>query len=238
MLTRRSFLEKAVAAGTVALIPACSSETADPVPAPAPGSTSSTPPAPAPPGPTEPTPTNPVTPDPDPDPSTPTESCIEATEDDPLGPYYTANPPKRTTLVEDGMLGTRLVVEGRVLGVGAAGATCNALAGAEVDVWQANDAGDYDNAGYTLRGIFTSDANGKYRVETILPGRYLDGAEYRPRHIHVRVRAPGKKELITQLYFEGDPYNATDGMFKPSLAMKPKDDGKGGLIADFHFVLA
>ena len=242
MFSRRSFLEKAVAAGAVAFVPGCSgSENA---------SVASGPPAPADPG-TKPDPgaswsssssssSGSTTGDagsPPIEAGPPTEACLES-EDNPLGPYYTADAPVKTTLVENGMPGTALVVEGYVLGLGNTGKTCTALAGAEVDVWHANDAGDYDNAGFTLRGVFISDASGKFRVETILPGRYLDGAEYRPRHIHVRVRAAGRTELITQLYFEGDPYNATDGMFKKALAMKPKDDGKGGLIAAFHFVLA
>jgi len=231
MLTRRSFLEKAVAAGTVALVPACASpdesttSTPSPSPSPAPSASASAS-APASPAPSPSSPTQP-----------PTIACLES-EDNPLGPYYTANAPVRTTLVESGMAGTRLVVEGWVLGLGAGTTTCAALAGAEVDVWQANDAGDYDNVGFTLRGLFTANSSGKFRIETILPGRYLDGSEYRPRHIHVRVRSPGRTELVTQLYFEGDPYNATDGMFKPELVMKPKDDGKGALIAGFHFVLA
>lgn len=231
MISRRSFLEKAVAAGTIALVPACSSNDA----APSAGSERER----ERPTPAQPSPSGPNESEADAaaafgDARPPTESCIES-EDNPLGPYYTADAPKRTTLLEAGMAGTKLVVEGHVLGLGA---TCTALPGAEVDVWHADDAGNYDNTGFTLRGVFTTDASGKYRVETILPGRYLDGAEYRPRHIHVRVRAPGRKELVTQLYFTGDPFNATDGMYKPALAMTTKDDGNGGLVAPFDFVLA
>lgn len=235
MLTRRSFLEKAVAAGTIALVPGCSSteDTSPAIPPPAQPSDEGA--KTADPGSTAPVPgsNDPGSAPPIPNDTPPTETCLES-EDNPLGPYYTADAPKRTTLVEAGMTGTKLVVEGYVLGLGA---KCTVLSGAEVDVWHADDAGDYDNVGFTLRGVFVSDASGKFRIETILPGRYLDGGEYRPRHIHVRVRAPGRKELITQLYFAGDPYNASDGMYKASLAMKPRDDGKGGLVADFHFVL-
>jgi hypothetical protein len=242
MLSRRSFLEKAVAAGTIAFVPGCSSSDASSSAGPSPAPTGngapsgSTSPHPNP-GPSSSSSSVPDGGPPPVDAAPPTESCIES-EDNPLGPYYTENAPVRTSLVELGMAGTALVVEGYVLGLGGTGKTCAALSGAEVDVWHADDAGVYDNAGFTLRGVFIADASGKYRMETILPGRYLDGSEYRPRHIHVRVRAQGRKELVTQLYFDGDPYNATDGMFKPQLSMKPRDDGKGGLIADFHFVLA
>jgi hypothetical protein len=55
-----------------------------------------------------------------------------------------------------------------------------------------------------------SDANGLYAFETILPGAYLNGNQYRPKHIHFRVNKPGFPELITQLYFAGDPYIAAD----------------------------
>lgn len=163
----------------------------------------------------------------------PTPSC-EETEDDPLGPYYSAGAPKRTTLIEPGMQGKRLVITGRVL---SAGATCAGLAGAELDVWQANDAGDYDNAGYRLRGVFVADPAANYRLETIVPGRYLNGSSYRPRHIHVIVRAPGHAPLTTQLYFAGDPFNASDGMFKERLLITPGDDGAGGEVAKFDFFL-
>lgn len=239
MLSRRSFLEKAVAAGTVAFVPACSATDSASVATapPGPANTGTKLDPGAPPGSSSSASNTNEAGTPPIDAGPPTETCLES-EDNPLGPYYTAGAPVKTTLVEGGMPGTALVVEGYVLGLGSTGTACTALSGAEVDVWQANDAGGYDNVGFTLRGVFVSDASGKFRIETILPGRYLDGAEYRPRHIHVRVRAAGRTELVTQLYFEGDPYNATDGMFKPALTMKPKDDGKGGLVAAFHFVLA
>lgn len=231
-VSRRTFLERAAAASALLIAPAaCSSEavssngaTAGPS-----GQPAATPPAP----PSEDDAA--IASDAGPDAITPTPSCDDETEDDPEGPYYTAGAPKRTTLVEQGMNGTRLVLSGRVLATGRA---CVALAGAEVDVWQANDAGDYDNVGFTLRGVFVADSNGNYRVETIVPGRYLNGASYRPRHIHVMVRAPGRAPLTTQLYFAGDPFNASDGMFKPSLVLNPTDDGGGGQKASFDFVLA
>lgn len=162
-----------------------------------------------------------------------TPSC-EETEDDPLGPYYRAGAPTRTSLVTPGMRGYRLVVEGRVR---RAGAACAGLAGATVDVWQADHAGAYDQVGYTLRGVFVADAAGAYRLETIVPGRYLDGDHYRPRHLHVIVRAPGRPPLVTQLYFAGDPYNASDSMFKPTLALKVRASGLGAYVASFDFVL-
>jgi hypothetical protein len=75
---------------------------------------------------------------------------------------------------------------------------------AEIDIWHANDAGQYDNDGYNLRGKVYSNAQGFYIFETILPGKYLNGSIFRPRHIHLKVKPPGFADLTTQLYFEGD----------------------------------
>jgi protocatechuate 3,4-dioxygenase beta subunit len=44
------------------------------------------------------------------------------------------------------------------------------VAGAKVDVWQADDSGAYDNAGYRLRGYTLTDDSGRYAMETIVPG--------------------------------------------------------------------
>ena len=83
--------------------------------------------------------------------------------------------------------------------------------GAQIEVWQANDAAQYDTStDFNLRATFFSDADGQYAFETIMPGAYLNGNQYRPKHIHFRVNKPGYPELITQLYFDGDPYIAQD----------------------------
>jgi hypothetical protein len=38
------------------------------------------------------------------------------------------------------------------------------------------------------------------------PGKYPNGSNYRPSHIHFKITPPGFDTLTTQLYFEGDPY--------------------------------
>jgi protocatechuate 3,4-dioxygenase beta subunit len=154
------------------------------------------------------------------------------TEDNQEGPYYKAGAPKRWALVDKGMPGTPFELTGRVFNTKGA-----PLAGAEVDVWQANDSGDYDNSGFTLRGIVIADENGVYKLQTILPKHYKTGPNsYRPAHIHFKLRAPGCKELTTQLYFKGDRYNAVDTSVRPSLVLRPKDLGKGQ-SANYQFVL-
>ena len=37
------------------------------------------------------------------------------------------------------------------------------------------------------RGLVQTDAQGVFELTTLLPGRYLNGSLYRPRHIHVKV---------------------------------------------------
>ena len=160
-----------------------------------------------------------------------TEECTE-TEDNIEGPFYKPGAPERSTLVEDGIAGTRLTVSGRILGT-----NCVPLAGALLDVWQADDNGQYDNAGFKLRGRFHADSSGNYRLHTIVPRHYrVSRSSYRPSHIHVKVSATGVPLLTTQIYFRGDPYNATDSAFRQSLAVTPVD-ASGGKAVTFNFVL-
>lgn len=124
------------------------------------------------------------------------------------GPFYTANPPtiSNAQLADQNEAGTRLVITGRVRNL-----DCNEfLPNCVVDVWHANDAGEYDNTGYNLRGQTVSNAQGFYTFETIYPGKYLNGNVFRPAHIHFKITPEGFPTMTTQLYFEGDPDNDTD----------------------------
>lgn len=118
------------------------------------------------------------------------------------GPFYTANAPTITNnqLAGAAEPGTRLVLSGVVQTLDCTAVIPNTL----IDIWHANDAGAYDNSGFNLRGITYSNAQGFFLFETVLPGKYLNGASYRPRHIHFRITPPGFPTLVTQLYFEGD----------------------------------
>jgi len=79
----------------------------------------------------------------------------------------------------------------------------------KLDLWQANYNGVYSagkNANdWWCRGVFQTDANGNYRITTLLPGRYDDGG-YRPAHIHFNITVHGYPALVTQLYFQNDAY--------------------------------
>jgi protocatechuate 3,4-dioxygenase beta subunit len=104
------------------------------------------------------------------------------------------------------------------------------LAGALLDVWQANDAGAY--------GRLFCAADGSYALRTVIPGHYLNGSQFRPAHVHVKASGTGARLLTTQLYFEGDPYNDIDPFIHPALIMPLGDDGSGGKVAFFDIVLA
>lgn len=125
-----------------------------------------------------------------------------------VGPFYTEKPP----LITDGKIantdeaGQRIRISGRVTNLDCT----EILSGTIVDVWHANDAGQYDNVGYNLRGKVTANEQGFYMFETILPGKYLNGSKYRPSHIHFKITPPNFPTLTTQLYFEGDTSIAED----------------------------
>ena len=118
------------------------------------------------------------------------------------GPFYTDNPP----MIQDNILaaenepGSRMIITGRILNLDCDEFIPNTI----VDVWHANNAGQYDNQGFSLRGFTTSNAQGFYLFETVKPGKYLNGNSFRPSHIHFKITAPGFSTLTTQLYFEGD----------------------------------
>jgi protocatechuate 3,4-dioxygenase beta subunit len=160
----------------------------------------------------------------------PTPACDD--DDEPTlaqteGPFYTPNSPERSSFLEPGITGTRMIVTGYVLST-----ACQPIGGALLDFWHCDDAGVYDNTGYRLRGHFYADDEGRYLLETIMPAVYTG----RTRHFHVKVQAPNQPVLTTQLYFPGEPANERDRIFRPELlmAMQESGDSKVGI---FNFVL-
>ncbi|MER8231282.1 carbohydrate-binding protein [Streptomyces sp. NPDC101490] len=143
------------------------------------------------------------------------------------GPYFKPNSPLRTSLLEANTPGVRLTLSGYVFGL-----ACRPISGALLDFWQADTNGAYDNTGFKFRGHQFTDAQGAFKLTTIVPGLYPG----RTRHIHVKVQAPGRPILTTQLYFPGEPRNNTDSIFDARLLMSVRDGG-GGKEAAFDFVL-
>src|SRR5712692_6122700 len=152
---------------------------------------------------------------------TPTPSQTE-------GPYYKPGSPERTSLREPGLSGTPLTITGYVFST-----ACQPIAHAWLDFWHADSNGNYDNAGFNLRGHQFTDKQGRYHLETVVPGEYPG----RTRHIHVKVQAPGQPVLTTQLYFPGESRNSSDSIFSPELLMQVQSTSNGQM-ATFAFVLA
>lgn len=107
------------------------------------------------------------------------------------------------------------------------------LAGARVDVWQANGAGFYDvqqpdlQPERNLRGVFVADDEGRFWLRTVVPryypipddgpvGRLLAATKrhpYRPAHIHVIADADGHAQVTTHVFVEDSPYLDSDTVF-------------------------
>ena len=135
--------------------------------------------------------------------------CDYSTEDAyGQGPFYTANAPllQNNQLADIAEPGNRIIISGRVYNLDCS----EVIPNTEIDIWHADDSGNYDNVGYNLRGKVITNSQGFYIFESIKPGLYLNGATFRPSHIHFKITPPGFSTLITQLYFTGDPYISTD----------------------------
>ena len=160
------------------------------------------------------------------------DSTCEATSADIEGPFFKPDSPEQQRIAPDMLPGHRLTLRGRVLSH-----DCKPLPNVVVDFWQCDVDGVYANTGFVLRGHQRTAADGTYRLETIVPGRYLNGSQYRPAHIHVKVYVGMQEELTTQLYFEGDPYNSVDPWYKPENALAPAATATSALVADYDFVV-
>ncbi len=165
--------------------------------------------------------------------------CV-ASHPDILGPYWSENHPERSVLANSEEPGVRIFMSGTVTSKDCETPIQNAI----VDVWHANDDGCYtvfqecesgntDNDLYNLRGIIVTDENGSYAFESILPGYYAG----RPRHFHYKITTPSGLELVTQCYFEMDPY--VDEQWEenhPGLVI-PLQETEDGQIGVFDIIM-
>ncbi len=156
-----------------------------------------------------------------------------ADEDDPTpalteGPYFTPSSPRRRSIVPAGARGTRLTLSGRVLTT-----TGRPVARALVDFWQCDGGGIYGNDGYRFRGNQLTDARGRDTLFTVVPGVYPG----RTKHIHVKVQAPRRPVLTTQLFFPGVAGNRSDGIYTPECLVHNWRLADGRRHARFDFVL-
>jgi protocatechuate 3,4-dioxygenase beta subunit len=164
-------------------------------------------------------------------PLAPTPACHDGDEltlPQTEGPYFKPSSPERIELFEEGMAGQPIELVGFVLS-----RACKPLAGALLDFWQADDKGGYDNSGFRLRGHQFSDAEGRYRWRSIVPGIYPG----RTRHIHVKVQPRDGRVLTTQLYFPGEAKNRSDSLFRKDLQIRTAKNA-GWLAGRFDFVVS
>lgn len=163
-----------------------------------------------------------------------------ATETTVFGPFHVEGAPERemgACISLDGK-GEICLYEGRVLDLDG-----QPIQDALIDVWSDNADGFYDvqqpdlQPKWNNRGIFRTDADGRYAFRGIKPVSYpipddgpvgqmltaLGRHPWRPAHMHFRVTAPGCKPLITHIFVAGDRYLQSDAVFGV----------KGSLIADF-----
>ncbi|MDO9384074.1 MAG: protocatechuate 3,4-dioxygenase [Hyphomicrobiaceae bacterium] len=151
------------------------------------------------------------------------DSSLTITPQQTLGPFYpndwTGDIDNDLVLVQGEAakaLGHITHVSGKILD--AAG---QPVRNAQVEIWQCDANGIYRHPrdtswfakrerdpGFQSRGRMTTDAEGNYSFRTIRPVAYPG----RTPHIHVKVDAPGKDQLVTQMYVEGDPGNERDGI--------------------------
>jgi catechol 1,2-dioxygenase len=173
-----------------------------------------------------------------------------------LGPFYRAGAPRcadGASLLRSPTPGSPLVFKGFVKDSGG-----NALAGAEVDVWQSSPAGLYENqdpaqAEMNLRGKFTTLADGSFSFTSVKPAGYpvpIDGPtgallaaqkrhNFRPAHLHFLIYKPGFKTIASQVYDPDDPHLQTDSQFGVTQALigdyRKQPDGSYSL--EFSFVV-
>jgi protocatechuate 3,4-dioxygenase beta subunit len=128
---------------------------------------------------------------------------------------------------------------------------CTPQPGAIVEIWHADpttvqaeelsdsDSVDYDHNSPQMRyrGQLACDENGQYSLHTLKPGWYLNGSQFRPSHIHVKIWVDGVERLTTQLYFKGDPFIESDPWATDAMAVALGDDGAGGQSGQFDFVV-
>ena len=153
-----------------------------------------------------------------------------STESTVLGPFHMVESPPRDLgddIALDGK-GTPCLVSGQVTGPDG-----EPLAGASVDVWQANEDGFYDvqqpgiQPERNLRGLFTTDDEGRFWFRSIVPKYYPipdDGPvgqllaatgrhPNRPAHLHFIVTAPGYRPVTTHVFVDDSPYLDSDAVF-------------------------
>lgn len=190
-----------------------------------------------------------------------TNSCEVFTPAQTQGPFY---PGERAFGLDTDLtrvpgrptraLGQVIYVKGRVLDQ-----DCRPIEGANVEIWQACASGKYNspkdpnpasldpNFKYWAETFTNKD--GEYMFKSIKPGAYPAANDWdRPPHIHFKISKLGMKELVTQMYFSGDPLNDRDFIIQDlprqeresvivDFTAAPADFEPGALMGSFEIKL-
>jgi len=141
------------------------------------------------------------------------------------GPYYPVAKPTDSDMDLTVVRGRPGRAEGQVIEI--VGRVLSArggpLGGATVEIWQADHQGRYHHPRETAGtadpnfqgfGAVRTTATGDYFFRTIRPRYYGAGSLMRTPHVHFRVVAEGRPELVSQMYFPGEAMNARDALFR------------------------
>ena len=109
---------------------------------------------------------------------------------------------------------------------------------AAVEIWQADSRGRYGTKSFRGFGRSATDAQGKFRFQTIKPGRVPGpGGKLQAPHIAVNIFMRGQlKQLVTRIYFPGDPANNSDPVLRlvpaerHATLIAKKKTGKSGAL--------
>lgn len=177
------------------------------------------------------------------------------TQDTVFGPFYVEGAPAYVNGddIANGAAGSPCLVSGTVNSVDG-----QVIAGAKVEVWQADDEGEYDVQksgldGAQGRGSVVSRTDGSFHFKTVTPSPYpipTDGpvgqllesskrSAWRPAHLHFMITAPGYEPLITHVFRVGDEYLQSDPVFgvRDALVVDWPIDENGVTNLSFDFVL-
>ncbi|HSV50807.1 MAG TPA: intradiol ring-cleavage dioxygenase [Burkholderiaceae bacterium] len=178
--------------------------------------------------------------------------CTEATV---FGPFHVEGAPHYAhgDDLANGARGEPCLVRGSVRGPAG-----EVVAGASIDVWQADADGNYDVQYQALekhqaRGVLQSGPDGRFHFRSIVAEAYpipVDGPvgdmlratrrhPWRPAHLHFMITAEGYETLVTHVFRDGDPYLDSDAVFgvRQSLVADWVKHPDGSTTLDFDFVL-
>lgn len=157
-----------------------------------------------------------------------------------LGPFYRSGSPFRAKLTPPFEPGIVLVITGRIWSF----ETKKPLPNTSLDLWQVdNQTLDYSagNGDFKNRARLYTDESGHFEFETVHPVPYQPGPDFwRSPHIHFIAAAGGHKQLVSEMFFKGDPKQEIDPLFHPALAVpaeKKTINGREYEAAVFDIVL-